>query len=103
MLGGVAVGQGFEDGSVVALGLQQLAQLLQHGGSMSRDGCVACQVAVRDADKLGEQFLGFWVLGKQAAGKEMGNYCNIIAMHCASFSVVKVMGADGATSFLAIV
>lgn len=92
VLGGVAVGQRFEDGSVVALGLQQLTQLLQHGGSMGRDGCVACQVAVRDADKLGKQFLGFWVLGKQAAGKEMWNYCNNITTHCGSFGVVKVMG-----------
>lgn len=64
MLSCMAVGQRFQDGSVVAFSLQQLAELLQHSGSVGRNGSVSGQVAVGNADELGEELLSFWVLGK---------------------------------------
>lgn len=62
VLCGMAVGHGFEDGSVAAFGPQQLAQFLQHSGTVGRNSCVTSQVALGDADKLGEQLLGLRVL-----------------------------------------
>lgn len=62
VLVGVAGGQRFEDGSVVAFGLQQLTELLQHRGTVGRNSCVAGQVTLGDSNKLGEQILGVWML-----------------------------------------
>lgn len=62
VLGGMAVGQRFEDGLVVAFGLQQFAKFLQHSGAVGGNSCVTGQVTLRDADELGKQLLGFWVL-----------------------------------------
>lgn len=62
VLGGVAVGHRFEDGSVVSFGPQQVTKFPQHRGTVGRNGCVTSQVSLRDAGKVGEQLLGVWVL-----------------------------------------
>lgn len=62
VLCGMAVGQRREDATVVAFGPQQLAEFLQHGGTVGRNTCVTSQVTLGNAGKLGEQLLGFRVL-----------------------------------------
>lgn len=62
MLGGVSVGKRLEERGVVTFGLQELTKLFQHSGAVGRHGGVTCQVALRNASKLGEELLGFWIL-----------------------------------------
>lgn len=62
VLGGMSVGKRLEEGRVVTFGLQELTELFQHGGAMGRHRSITCQVALRDASKLGEELLGFWIL-----------------------------------------
>lgn len=62
VFGGVADGHGFENGGVVASGLQQLAQLLQHGGAVGRNSSITSQVSLADASKGRKQLLRVWVL-----------------------------------------
>jgi len=54
VLGGVAVGQRLEDGGVAAFGLQQLAQLPQHRGTVGGNPRVSSHVTLGDAGKLRE-------------------------------------------------
>lgn len=54
VLGGVAAGQRFEEGSVAASGLQQIAQFFQYCGTVGRNTCIPGQVPMGDAGKLGE-------------------------------------------------
>lgn len=62
VLCGMGVGQRFEDGSMVAFGLQQLTKFLQHSGPVGRNSCVTSQVTLGEVSKPWEQLLCFWVL-----------------------------------------
>lgn len=61
VLGGMTVGERLKDFSVVALGLQELTKFFQHSGSVGRDSCVTCQLALGNANKLGEELLGLGI------------------------------------------
>lgn len=67
---GVRVGQRFEDGSVIPFGLQQLAQLLQHGRAVGRHCRVSRQIRLSDAHKLWEELLCVRILLKQTEERE---------------------------------
>lgn len=58
----MSVGKRLEESSVVTFGLQELTKLFQHSGAMGRHSSITCQVALRNASKLGEELLSFWIL-----------------------------------------
>lgn len=59
-----------EEGSVISSGLQQLAQLLQHGRSVGRHRRVSHQIRRRDAHELREQLQSLRMLLKQTEQTE---------------------------------
>ena len=67
---GMGGGQGFKECSMVTFSLEQITQLLQHGGAVRRYGCVARKVALGDASELGEQLLGVWIFIEQTRERE---------------------------------
>lgn len=61
VLGGMSIGKRLQDRSVVSLGLQELTKFFQHNGSVGRNSCITCQLALGNASKLGEELLSFWI------------------------------------------